>query len=136
MRKNPEVLLKVSATFSFLLYVAYFFMPYLYPYIYEENVLNLLFMSPMEPIYATTNETAWVFLGAHLVSFFMVIKSILYAKYVYILVVFLNILISSVSGVVAYTGLDLILLTLINMGDAVVLYIMFFELPSNRASSR
>lgn len=134
MKNKSRLALNISVSVSFLMYLAYFFIPYLYPYFYDDSVLKQLFLSPVEPIYTTTNEDAWLFLGAHFFSFFMVLKRAACAKYVYLLVVILGFFITAVSGMVMYTEIDSILSTLIAMADAIALYVMFFELPRSKES--
>lgn len=127
MRNELPKLLKYCVALSFILYTAYFFAPFMYGYIYSNEVLARLFSSPVEPTYVITNSMSWVLYILHAVAAVMVFCQILFSKHLYLIVILIDVGVTSLSGIVTYTAFDMILLTAINMLDAIVLYIMFLR---------
>lgn len=112
--------------FSLALYLMFFFLPYLYEKIYDKDTLNFLFYSHLEPVITLSNSNSWLLLLLHLVAAITMFFRLMYAKYLYLLTVSLSIIIAALSGTTTYTGIDIILLALINISDGIIIYLSFF----------
>lgn len=60
----------------------------------------------------------------------MIFFDLFLAKYFYLSIVLTDVLITSLGGIVSFTGTDILLITLINMADAIILYIVFVQKDS------
>jgi len=110
---------------SLFLYCIYFYSPYVYERIYDPNVLSLFFSSPVEPTITISEAGARCLLVAHLGGAMLLFFRVLYARYIYFGVVFLDVVLAGLSGVTAYTGFDISILALLNMSDGIILYLSF-----------
>ena len=119
---------------SLCLYFVYFYSPYVYEKIYDPKVLNLFFLSPVEPVITISEAGGRFLLVAHLVGSALLFFRVLYAKYVYFSVVFLDVVLSSLSGITTYAGFDMSVLALLNMSDGIIFYLSFFGVRESMGS--
>jgi hypothetical protein len=103
-----------------------------YEKIYEPHVLNLFFTSPIEPIITVSIIGSWILLVAHLMGAVLLFYRVLYAKYVYLGIVFLDVILASLSGITTYSGFDISILALLNMSDGIIIYLSFFNPINNQ----
>lgn len=118
-------LLRFFVCASFLLYVLYFFFPYFYEYIYEEQVLHYLFSWPIKPVIEFPNEFYYVFIVAKLIATIFVFYRVVYARFVFLLVVIGSIISSFQIGMMLLVHAEILIYTLINMLDGIILYMLF-----------
>ena len=114
--------------FSLALYLLYFYMPYIYENIYDTEVLNSLFSSPVEPVIALSGTVSWMLLVLHCIAAILLFFRLLYAKYFYLCMVSLSVILASLGGTVTYSGFDVLILALLNMSDGVIIYLSFFHI--------
>ena len=110
---------------SLCLYFIYFYSPFVYEKIYDQKVLSLFFSSPIEPVIAISEFGGRCLLAAHFGAAAFLFFRVLYAKYVYFGVVFIDVVLASLSGIKTYTGFDVSILALLNMSDGIILYLSF-----------
>lgn len=122
---NKLLLIRFLVVCSLGFYMAYFFSPYFYEKIYDPNVLSFLFSSPVKPILSLSDSVSWLFLVFHVIAAVALFIQIVFARYLYIASVLIGIAVVSLSGISAYTGLDILLISLLNMSDGVILYLAF-----------
>lgn len=118
---------------NLLLYITYFFAPYFYQKIYSQDVLNFIFYSPIEPVFALSTESSKFVFAFHFMSALLLFLRFLYAEYIYLCVIFMHVIIVGLGGIHAYTGFDMLLLLLMDMSAGVIIYLSFFN-GNNRYS--
>lgn len=110
---------------SMTLYLTFFFAPMAYENFYSDNVLKVLFSSPIEPLFVATEPVSWTLFLFHLFAYFSMYFRTEKAKYYFSTAVLANLFVVSCGGISSYTGLDMLLLALLNMLDGVILYTLF-----------
>ncbi len=116
---------------SFVLYLVYFFYPFIYEYIYEKNVLNYLFAWPIEPLINVSSNIYYIFIALKLWATIMVFYRILYAKWVFLAVTILAIISNTQIGMMLLVHVEIPVFTLMCMLDGATIYMLFNKTNKN-----
>lgn len=116
---------------SFIFYLLYFFFPYFYEHLYPEYVLNYLFNWPIKPLIEISNEFYYIFIAAKLIATIMVFYNFLYSKFIFLFVFLVSTISNFQIGMMVLVNYEIIIYTIINMCDGIVLYILFFGNKKN-----
>ncbi len=132
MNQHDIAKIRILVCFSTILYLVFFFLPYIYQYTLSEEVNYYISSSPVKPFYDITMAQYWVILMVHMASFFALYARVIFARYLFLLIVVMDFIIALMSGVTSYTGLDVVIFSLLNMTSGLILYFEFFVLRNSR----
>lgn len=124
--------IRILVCFSCILYLVFFFLPYIYQFTLSEEVNYYISTSPVKPFYDITMAQYWVILMVHMVSFFALYARVVLARYLFSIVMIMDFIIALMSGITSYTGFDVVIFSLLNMTSGLILYFEFFVLRNSR----
>lgn len=119
--------IRIFVCTSFILYCFYFFYPFFYKFIYEENVLNYLFGWPIEPLINIQSNFYYLFIGLKLWATIMVFYRLRLARLVFLVATILAIISNTQIGMLLLVHVEIPVFTLMCMLDGIIIYMLFGE---------
>lgn len=107
-------------------YTVYFFAPYLYETFYREEIIEVLFSSPTPPVFVLPQSFAYTLFSVHIIAYLMILMKFSISAKLFLAAIAADILVILLSGMVTYTVLDRLVLTIVNMCDGALLFLLFY----------
>ncbi len=116
---------------NIVLYVSWFLFPYTYSYWVSEMSMNVLNASGLESFFIGPLYIYWVFFSLTLLALIGLFFFKRLSRQLFVLIIIINLSLQSFSGMSVYTGIESLLLNVINMADGALLVMMYLTSISN-----
>ena len=127
-------LYKNIVLFSYLIYVAFFFVPYLDVYLYDQKMFDALSWTGLGALLELNEGIAYVFLLAYTVALYGLIYFKVWARPTFLGLTFLSIILTGIQGVEVFTPVDGVLSYITNLADGATIILMYFTSINSRFS--
>lgn len=111
---------------SYLIYVAFFFVPYLDVYLYNEEMLDALTWAGFGALLEINEGIGYVFLLAYTVNLYGLIYFKAWARPMFLGLTLLSIIFTGIQGVEVFTPIDGVLSGITNLADGATIILMYF----------
>lgn len=128
---NKLKYIKPISFIALILYSIFAFSPFVYEYIYSERVLNFLFTTPESPILSVPVWLGWLVYALFSVSYLGLFWGYTLARYLLVVSILLDLLLTYVNGVAAFTGMELVISNVLSLLDGALLFILFYKPDQN-----
>jgi len=112
---------------AMLIYSVFVFLPYFYGSLYSEEELNFLFYMPVKPLFEIPYWFGWIIYALSMFCYLSIYFGYTIVRYLYVAVLFFNLLFCALSEVVAHTGFEIFAIIIISMIDGVILSFLFLK---------
>lgn len=112
---------------AMFMYSVFVFLPYFYGSLYSEEELNFLFYMPVKPLFEIPYWFGWIIYALSMFCYLSIYFGYTIVRYLYVAVLFFNVLFSILSGVAAYTGFEISVIVILSMIDGIVLSFLFLN---------
>lgn len=112
---------------AMLIYSVFVFLPYFYGSLYSEEELNFLFYMPVKPLFEIPYWFGWIIYALSMSCYLSIYFGYTIVRYLYVAVLFFNLLFCALSEVVAHTGFEIFAIIIISMIDGVILSFLFLN---------
>lgn len=112
---------------AMLIYSVFVFLPYFYGSLYSEEELNFLFYMPVNPLFEIPYWFGWIIYALSMFCYLSIYFGYTIVRYLYVAVLFFNVLFSALSGVAAYTGFEISVIVILSTIDGIILSFLFLK---------
>ena len=125
-------LYKSIVLFSYLVYVLVFFIPYLDPYLYEQETRGVLSWTGYGALIELHNSVSYIFLIAYSIALYGMIQFRAWARPLFVTLTVMSIISNGVQGINVFTAIDSVLTYLTNLADGATIVLMYLTSVSNK----
>ena len=125
-------LYKSIVLFSYLVYVLVFFIPYLDPYLYEQETRGVLSWTGYGALIELHNSVSYIFLMAYSITLYGMIQFRAWARPLFVTLTVMSIISNGVQGINVFTAIDSVLTYLTNLADGATIVLMYLTSVSNK----
>ncbi len=127
-------LYKIIVLFSYLIYVTFFFVPYLDVYLYDQDIFDVLSWAGFGALLELNEGIAYLFLLAYTVTLYGLIYFKAWARPMFLGLTLLSIIFRGIQGVEVFTPVDGVLSYITNLADGATIVLMYFTSINSRFS--
>ena len=117
---------------SFTLYLVFFFIPFLDPYLYDTETLNVITWEGYGRIFDIPHAINYIFILAYLVTLIGVLYFQSWARISFLILTVLSIIVTGIQGMQILPPIEGVLMYFINLVDGATIILMYFSSLSTR----